>query len=133
MTRNRLRKTSLALYGLFLFKWGGRDGFPNPDLDPVLGDDNGGLGWGPDGQRGIIGDIGPSDLFWRNSVHYYYTRLSALSPLFDDRLDHLALGFGSCLVCGWPFAEDLVEGLLALRRRLYELLVARNRLVDVLL
>jgi hypothetical protein len=67
------------------------------DLDTVLGDDNGGFGRGPLRQGCVIWDIGPSDLFW-NRVHYYYTRLSALSPLFD-RLNHLALGFRNGLVC----------------------------------
>lgn len=36
---------SLAFYRRFLFKWGVFD----PDLDTVLGDDNGRLGRGPDG------------------------------------------------------------------------------------
>jgi hypothetical protein len=84
----------LVFYGRFLFKWG-----RGSDPDTVLRDDDGWLigGW-PYRQGGVVGNIGPPDLFWRNGIHYYYTRLSALSPLFDH-LDNFAPGFGGGFRC----------------------------------
>ena len=122
MIRNKRHKAySLAFYGRFLFKW------RREHLDAVLRDDDWGLGRGPDGQRGIIRDIGPPDLFWRNGIHYYYTRSNTLSPLFD-RLYHLRLGFGNGLGRGRPLAEYLVYGILPLLGGLYQLAMTLTRL-----